>query len=89
MSVRIETGKRNRRCSGVAAGILPAVEGGILPPGLVVRIYEIGGLFLCVLIDVRVLPPGGDAPALRQAGRLPLQLQHKKRAAPKSGSLKT
>jgi hypothetical protein len=61
MSVRIETGKRNRRCSGVAAGILPAVEGGILPPGLVVRIYEIGGLFLCVLIDVRVLPPGGDA----------------------------
>jgi hypothetical protein len=30
---------------------------GILPPGLVVRIYEIGGLFLCVLIDVRVLRP--------------------------------
>jgi hypothetical protein len=49
---------------------VPAVEGGILPPGKTVAMRETIGKFLCAAI-VRALPSAGlEATALRQA-RMP------------------
>src|ERR1039458_9774595 len=70
--------RRCARCSrrlpvDVAAGILPAVEDGILPPGIDARIFSHAGTF-----QVHALPgdfsAGRDATALRQARCPPLQL---------------
>jgi len=59
-------------CEDVAAGVPPAVEGGILPPGKTPRLFESSKIFGTTFL-LRLSIRRAGRPALRQAGRPPLQ----------------